>query len=278
MMKKIFLIFTAFLIANPIFADTIKFVQVSDVHFPQRDYLSYEGRDLSFAITNYEKAIKQINSDKDIQAVFFTGDFTDRSLEEVYLDFFKTTKKLNKNYYLAFGNHDVNSVNGLNKLDAISLIKKKTENFKNNGNYTVNLDEKIIAIILDGALDTEMSAMGKYSNKTLNWLDEELKMNKDKLIIIFQHFPIVAPEKDKKYINSHKTINKWKYSRIIKKYNNILFIASGHYHVAGDFEKYGTKHFSTPALFQTPSFYREFNIDYNKNQINKIESKLIEIK
>ena len=278
MLKKFLLTLFAFCLINSANADTLSLIQISDVHFPKRDYLGYEGRDLSLAIPNYERAIKQINSDKEIEAVFFTGDFTDRSLEEVYIDFFKTTKNLKKKYYLAFGNHDVNSIAGFNKEQAISFLKDNTDNFKNNGSYVVELNKNIVAIVLDGAFDVEMSARGEYTKNTLKWLKEELDKNKDKFVIIFQHFPIVEPEKDSLYINTHRVKNKWRYTKLIKKYDNILFIASGHYHVAGEFEKYGTKHYSTPALFLTPSYYRKYTIDYKENNINKIETELVEIK
>lgn len=278
MLKKI--LFTIFVlcfikVAN---ADTLSIVQVSDVHFPKRDYLAYEGRDLSLAISNYEKTIKHINDDRNVEAVFFTGDFTDRSLKEVYIDFFKTTKKLNKEYHLALGNHDVNSIAGLNKEEAISFLKENTNDFKNEGSYVVELNKNFIAIVLDGSFDFEMSARGEYSKKTLKWLKQQLDSNKDKFIIIFQHFPIVEPKKDSLYVNTHRIKNKWRYTKLIKKYDNIVFIASGHYHVAGEFEKYGTKHYSTPALFLKPSYYRKFTIDYDSNKINKIETKLVEIK
>lgn len=278
MIKKLIPILFSIFLMNTSFADTIKIVQISDVHYPKKDYLSYEGRDLSNAIPNYKKAIKQINSDKEIKAVFFTGDFTDRSLEEVYKNFFNETKSLNKNYYLAFGNHDVNSINGFNKEKAIDFITKETRNFQNRGNYSVKLSDDFIAIVLDGAFDVEMSARGEYSKKTIKWLKKELESYKDKFVMIFQHFPIVEPQKDSLYINTHRVKNKWRYINLIKRYDNILFIASGHYHTTGEFKKYKTNHYSTPALFLTPSYYREFKIDYNNDKIEKITTELVEIK
>ena len=266
MLRKLLLTIFAYCIIVSANAETLNLIQISDVHYPKKDYLSYEGRDLSNSVPNYKKAIKQINADNEINAVFFTGDFTDRSLEEVYIDFFKTTKDLNKKYYLAFGNHDVNSIAGFNKKQALSFLKENTNYFENEGNYVVELNKKFIAIVLDGSFDVEMSARGEYTKKTLKWLKNELDKNRDKNILIFQHFPIVEPEKDSLYINTHRIKNKWRYTKLIKKYDNILFIASGHYHVAGEFKKYGTKHYSTPALFLTPSYYRKFTIDYDKGR------------
>ena len=68
-------------------AETFKFAQVTDVHYPKTGVAGYEGRSFDFAIKNYNKAIDMINN-SDIEYVFFTGDIVDKSFKEVFDDFF----------------------------------------------------------------------------------------------------------------------------------------------------------------------------------------------
>ena len=233
-------------VSNIALADTLKFAQITDVHTSDTD-VTYSGRNLSKNQINLQNAVSAINADDSIQYVFFTGDSVDKSQKKLYEKFFQNANKLNKPYYMAFGNHDVNYGNELNKKQALEIIKQNSYAHQDSNNYT---------------------------KETLNWLKKTLKENKDKNVIVFQHFAVVPPAKESNYSHKHNIINKNELVRVLKKYNNVVVVSSGHYHVKGEFDKYGMKHYSTPALFLTPSYYRITQIDYNGNHINKINSEL----
>ena len=96
-MKKIlFLLLGFLLLSNIAFADTLTFVQISDVHIPQKDVIKYEGRSIANAESNFKRAISAINDKEEIEYVFFTGDSVDRSNKEVYIRFFELVSNLNK--------------------------------------------------------------------------------------------------------------------------------------------------------------------------------------
>ena len=88
---------------------------------------------------------------------------------------------------------------------------------------------------------------------------------------------MLEPVKDSAFVNKHSTRKKGKYIRLLKKYKNIILIASGHYHVSSECEKYGVMHYSTSALFLKDSYYRVFEIDYDDGKINSIKTKLIRV-
>ena len=113
--------------------------------------------------------------------------------------------------------------------------------------------------------------------QTIKWFEDIINQHPDKYIIVFQHFPIVEPAKDNSFVNKHTTKHKRAYLKLLKNSPNIILISSGHYHIAGEFEKYGCKHFSTPALFLKDAYYRTVNIDYNKNEINSITTELVKL-
>lgn len=277
-MQKIIYSFLFFIfLVFPSFADTLHFVQIADVHYPKKNFLYYGNRDLSNAVDNYTKAINYINSQNNIEFVFYTGDYVDRSLKEVYDDFFALTKKINKPYYFCLGNHEVNTPFGLNKMEAVDYTRQMTSSYSSGANYFVNLNENFIAVMLDGTHDEKICARGNYKKNTLKWLEKVLVDNIDKNVLIFQHFPIIEPAEDKFYIHSHKTRNKKSYFKLLKKYPNVKIIVSGHFHKKGEFEKDNVLHFSTPALFEKPAYIRYFEIDYDGKSINSIKSRLIKL-
>ena len=123
-----------------------------------------------------------------------------------------------------------------------------------------------------------MDAQGYYSKNTLKWLEKILKENPNKQFLIFQHFPLFEPVKDSAYVHKHSTRKKGNYIKLLKKYKNVVLIASGHYHVSCEKVKYGVKHYSTSALFLEDSYYRVFEIDHDNGKINSIKSNLIQVK
>ena len=277
-MRKILFTLLALLFFNSyVNAKTLKFAHVTDVHYPKTGIAGYEGRRFDFAIKNYNKTIDMINN-SEIEYVFFTGDIVDKSFKEVFDDFFNTTSKLNKKYYISLGNHDSNSTNGFTKVDTLEYLKNNTPYHQNAASHYAVLNGNFIAIMLDGSNDIKMDAQGFYSKETLKWLEKILKENPNKQFLIFQHFPLFEPVKNSAYVHKHSTRKKGNYIKLLKKYKNVVLIASGHYHVSCEKEKYGVKHYSTPALFLEDSYYRVFEIDHDNGKINSIKSNLIQVK
>ena len=277
-MKKIIFTLLALILFNSYAnAETFRFAQVTDVHYPKTGITGYEDRNFDFAIKNYIKAIDMINK-SDVEYVIFTGDIVDKSYKDVFDDFFNATSKLNKKYYISLGNHDSNSTNGFTKEDTLEYLKNKTPYQQKSANYYVVLNENFIAVMLDGSKVFEMDAQGFYSKQTIKWLEKILKENPNKQFLIFQHFPLLEPVKDSAYVNKHSTRKKGNYIKLLKKYKNIVLIASGHYHVSCEKEKYGVKHYSTSALFLEDSYYRVFEIDFDNGKINYIKTNLIQVK
>lgn len=276
-MKKILFVLAFLLFLNSYAcSEILKFAQVTDVHYPKAGIMGYEGRSLNFAVINYNKTIEMINN-SDVDYVFFTGDIVDKSFKEVYDEFLSDTAKLNKKYYISLGNHDSNSPNGFTKKDTVAYLKRNTPYHQNDASYYVLLDEYFIAVMLDGTNDTKIDSRGFYSKKTLSWLEGLLKENSNKMFLIFQHFPLLEPVKDSEYVNKHSTRKKSDYIRLLKKYKNIVLIASGHYHVSCEKDKYGVKHYSTPALFLEESYYRVVEIEHESGKINNINTHLVRI-
>ncbi len=116
LMKKniILTILSILLLQNTVFANVIKFVQVTDSHFIAKN---------EYRTEVLQETVNSINKEKDISFVVFTGDNLDSPKEEYLPDFVKIINKLNVPYYIVIGNHDVFKQNGLSKTHYLEIIK-----------------------------------------------------------------------------------------------------------------------------------------------------------
>ena len=145
MIKKIFLTIILLILVQTIAsANSIKFVQVTDSHYIAGD---------KYRTETLQNAVQNINDEKDIAFVVFTGDNIDSPKEEYLPDFVKTINKLKVPYYLVIGNHDVFKNNGLSKKHYLEVVKAnncfykyKTPNyvFKKNGFVFIVIDRKSV--------------------------------------------------------------------------------------------------------------------------------------
>lgn len=265
MIKKIFLtIITLLFIQTITNAATIKFVQVTDSHYIANN--QYRSEIL-------QKAINNINDEKDAAFVVFTGDNIDSPKEEYLPGFVKTINKLKIPYYLVIGNHDVFKNNGLSKKHYLEIVKDnncfykyKTPNyvFKKNG---------FVFIVLDGAKEIIPGSNGYYKENTLKWLDKQLTKYKNNPVIIFQHFPVVMA----KEIPSHSVYKKENYLDVIDKHDNVISVVAGHLHTNGEVMRNGVYHISSPTLIGEPPVYKVITVVTTKGFSPMIYTELKEV-
>ena len=254
-MKKAFLtLFFIFLVqtASMAFESSIRFVQVTDVHFDAEN---------PNKVKILEETVKDINSLKDISFVVFTGDNLNNPEREDLDDFIKIINKLDAPYYLVLGNHDVAKSKKLSKEQYAEIVhannllwlrKKWNYTFKKKGNTF---------IVVDGAKEVIPGPVGYYRADTLEWLDKQLSKNHNRPVVIFQHYPVVdAPEFNGARLKTHKTYQPEKYFEVLNKHNNVLAVISGHFHINSETMQNGVYHISTPTLLRTPPVYKIIDI------------------
>jgi predicted phosphodiesterase len=252
-MKKFLLIIFAMLVltVGQAFAENIKFIQVTDVHL--NDNNEYSKKVL-------ESAVEDINNQQGISFVVFTGDNIGSPREENLRSFLRLVSKLNVPYYIVLGNHDVYKSNGLSKVRYFELVKshkflfhqrKPNYKFKKNG---------FVFLLVDGAKEVIPGTVGYYRKDTLDWVEKELRKNKRKDVVIFQHFPVEYPEISESRIKSHKTYKVEEYQALLEKHTNVLAVVSGHFHVNSENMKNGVYHITSPALLMLPHSYKVIDI------------------
>lgn len=263
-----FLILMCFLLSfsTSVFAEQLKFVQVTDVHLSLNGS-NYQGRDLEHSLKILQTAIESINKLQDINFVVFSGDNIDTSNRDDLVKFLETVKTLNKPYYISIGDHDIFKSGGLTKSEYIETVKKYNKNQKSNDTYYYFFPNKdFIVIVMDGVLSgTITSSHGGYSEEDLEWLDEVLTKNNNKKAIIVQHFPLIEPYESK----THRVRNPEEYFNLLSNHKNVIALISGHYH-GGDKVTLQDEiyHISSPALVNSPdNKYRIIEINYDHDSL-----------
>ena len=236
----------------------LHFVQISDTHL-QYSYVKDAERLLGSSEKLLKDEVEQINKIDDLDFVLATGDLVDVPDEKLIDKFIEITISLRYPLYVLLGNHDVSVNGGLGKKGFI----KKFYNLDNPTSFTNKVpyysfspNDKFTFICLDGTTDKVVSANGQIEDeKQFSWLKDELEKNRDKFVILAQHFPLIEPFKSE----SHRFLepDRTKLLDIINSYKNIIGIFSGHYHAAR-LQKIKNKiHNSCPATVQYPNAFRE---------------------
>lgn len=252
----IFTIFLCLLTGFSVSAKEVKFVQITDSHYSQTAQ-EYVKRDVEHSQTYLEKAIFDINTIPDLDFVAFTGDNIDTANSKDLVSFLKIANKLKVPYYVVIGNHEVFQSQHFDKVEYMKTVSKYSKNCRTRKANYVFRKNGFVFIVVDGAKEVIPGPAGYFKKDTLKWLDKQLRINKNKDVVIFQHFPIVPPY----YNRTHATYNVAEYEAVLKKYTNVVSIISGHYHGNGEKMVDGVYHISTPALVEPPHNFKVIEIE-----------------
>lgn len=266
---KILIIAFALLINTKTYAQELKFIQITDSHFSSSKE-EYTQREVETSKNTLEKTVKDINSISDVDFVVFTGDNIDTANEPDLKQFLSIANKLKVPYYMVIGNHEVFKSQNFSKKEYMKTVRKYAQNCKPSKPNYVFEKKGIVFLVVDGAKEVIPGPAGYFKKDTLNWLDKQLTNYKNSKVVIFQHFPIVAP-----YWNrTHTTYNPEAYENVLKKHTNVIAIFSGHYHANAEVQKDGIYHVSTPALVESPHNYKIVEIAGNNKKGYQIYTQL----
>ncbi len=243
-MKRFLSLFFAFLFClTTAQAKDLRFVQVSDARF------SNDSNNI------FQKTIEDINKQKDVEFVVFTGDNIAKPSPEILESFLEEAKKLNCPFYIALGDKDVNKLKSMSKADYFKIVRKNVRKYKQEKPNYVFEKNGLIFVIADGSKEVIPSTNGYYKDDVLNWLDTELAKYPNNNVIILQHFPIIPPT-DKETYYTYKPEN---YMAVLAKHKNVKAIISGHFGVNSEKNILGITHITTSGS----PYYRVIDVlDY----------------
>ena len=271
-MKKIlltFLFLILFQLGSFAFTGNIKFIQVTDVHFTA-------GKEHQEILL--KNMVEDINSQKDISFVIFTGDNIDNPDENSLIGLMKIIRKLKVPYYIVLGNHDVFKSKNMSKERYAEIVREYNPLWlRKKWSYTFH-KKGYTFIVVDGSKEIIPGPVGYFRADTLAWLDKQLTKNRRHPVVIFQHYPILdSPEFGSARLKTHRTYQPEKYFEVLNKHDNVLAIVSGHFHVNSEIMKDGIYHISTPTLIGSLHSYKIIDIVSQKGFSPIIYTQLKEV-
>lgn len=252
-----------FISGQPSFSGTIKFAQVSDIHFSTvREDNGYKL--LSKTKPLLEDAISQINKEKNIDFVMITGDGTDRPDKQSLYDLMKVLNTLNYPWYCVLGNHDTVTDGFLTKTNWLKIVTEQNPYMQFDSTYySFKPKSGYRVIVMDGAKNKGISSNGIIPQEQLTWLDSILAKSKKDTILIFIHFPLLPPFDSP----NHEILNAKEFKSVLNKYNMPIAIFSGHYHMTKITKHGNILHVSTPSLAGYPNAFRVIQVNNKRNQV-----------
>lgn len=246
------------------FANVVRFAQVTDVHYREDNEYSKEV---------LKETVKQINDEKNISFVVFTGDNIDSPKPEYLPGFIKTIKKLKVPFYLVIGNHDVFKNGGLSKTEYFDVVKANCILYRYNRPNFVFKNNGFVFITVDGAKEVIPGPNGYYKQDTLNWLEKQLNKYKRNPVIIFQHFPLITDTE----VKSHEVFKKEQYLELLDKHDNVISVVAGHLHTNSEKMRNGVYHVTSPSLLVEPHLYKVISITTTKGFSPMIYTEMKEV-
>ena len=186
--------------------------------------------------------------------VIFLGNNISKAEKYDLVMFSKIINKINKPVYTEIGKRDIQRVKGLDKKEYYRVLNKYSKNKISKVPSVKKLDG-FVFIFMDGINETIPMPKGYFKDKELIWLESTLEKNKDKNVILIQHFPGYTGKEE-----NDTLYNQEPYNRLLSKYGNIKAVISGH--INSDFEgedENGIKHISVPSL-SSAGEYKVINI------------------
>ena len=264
---KFVLVFIFIFAANlSAFAKNTTVTIISDTHIKS----DKQNNKMTPSIDKLIKAVNQANADTS-SCVVFLGDNVQGANKHDITMFAKIIKRLKKPYYVIVGNRDISRTKGLTKKEYFEVLNKFCSN-KIDTLPTYKKHEDLIFVFLSGANETFPSYKGYYKSNELAFLDETLTKFEDKKVIIFQHFPVIAPKDDE----ARQTVKPELYLDVLSRHKNVLAVVSGHYHAEGISEHNNVKHISVAGLSQNGE-YEQIKIFKNKNGTYSITTKILNV-
>lgn len=230
MKKLLSLFFTSLMFVSAVQAKDLRFVQVTDVRY------SHEDKDSPLT-----KIVNDINKQKNVEFVVFTGDNINKPTPYDLEGFLKEAKKLNRPFYIVIGDKDVNKLKHMSKVEYVKAINKQVKKYKpEKPNYTFEKDG-VVFIVVDGAKDVIPGTNGYYRDDVLEWLEGELTKYQKNNVVILQHFPIIPPSQKESYYTFKPEL----YMQVLAKHKNVKAVVSGHFGVNSEKTIYGVRHITT---------------------------------
>lgn len=230
-MKKVLFICLMLIVSSiASYATEVKFIQVDSVK-----YSPVSNQSVSY----FDNLVKDINKQKGVNFVIFSGDNIAYSDKQALKAFLKHANKLHAPYYIALGHKDLNKKKGLSKEAYMKLVHRHSILRSESPNYVFS-KKGVTFIVADGAKEFIATPFGYYRENVIDWVDKELTKYKKQKVVIIQHFPVYPPADQEAYY----TYKADEYMKVLSQHDNVIAVVSG-FKINSEKDVNGVKHIAT---------------------------------
>jgi Icc protein len=239
------------------------FAHITDLHLDVKGESSWQYREKSVPL--FIDALRQVGRLPKLKFLVFGGDqihYGPRDSES--LDVFqKWTAQLDMPIYILLGNTEVSPITGVSKLNRDDYLKAWTGNGLLPGHSSWAFDPVKNVRVIGFDVTVDGKPYGEASAQELKWLEDELKANRSKkLIIVFTHqllMPTTPRDTSHEWsfwmVKNHALVRE-----VIGSHPNVRLVVSGHHH-ASKVETAGrVTYVSDPAVVTYPCAFRAFSV------------------
>ena len=261
----------------------LKICVFSDIHYiDEKPEWKVNRKLVEYAEPLTDKIIDKVNNEIKPDICINLGDMIqssknkERDLENLK-HIWKKLQGFNVPFYTLIGNHELKSVDSNEEIMEVLGYENATYGIEINGYH-------LLFIGTDVNKEDEKYKTQYVSDKDLAWIEEDLKVNSDKKIIVFSHFGIAEDEmKGNFYYNKNPEggmiVNREKLKEILHKHKNILSVFCGHQHWTKAIRENGVPYYMLGALTENMNWDGVpdgvyFDVDVNEEVVRVREEHL----
>lgn len=249
---------------TPVKAPTpvLKFAVIADPHYmrngPDTSWLMF--KESPYLL---EDALRQINELGGVQFILLTGDVMGNTQTQQWADFYKTVFQQTRiPLYVGLGPQDIGPGGKAATLRAIKQHATRGFTLPNKGYYSFSPTPQARFLVLDSTPDPATNPApttnGFISGEQLAWVKKQLEAEKDRMVFIVTHVPVVEP-----FSSPARRLREPDASKllgVLEGAPRVTAVLSGHYHAAKRTRRNGIEHIATPALVEYPNAFRVITV------------------
>ena len=241
------------------------FAHITDLHLDVRGVSNWQHREKSVPL--FIDALRQLQRlpKPKLKFVVFGGDQIHYGANDKdSLDVFqKWTAHLDVPYYILLGNTEVSPVGSASKLKREDYLKAWAGKGLKPGQSSWAFDPVKGVRVIGFDVTVDGKPHGDADPVRLKWLEDELKANKSKkLIMVFTHQLLMpttpkdtTPEWSLWMVKNHEKVRS-----VLEQYPNVRLVVSGHHHVSKVVTAGRITYVSDPAIVTYPCAFRAFTV------------------
>lgn len=240
------------------------FAHITDLHLDVRGESNWQYREKS--VTMFIDALRQLIRLPRLKFVVFGGDqihYGPRDRESLAVFQEWTTKHLSMPYYILLGNTEVSPVSGVSKLTKEDFLKAWNGNGLRPGRSSWAFDPVRGVRVIGFDVTVDGKPHGEADPEDLTWLENELKTNRSKkLIIVFTHQLLLpttpkdtTPEWSLWMVKNHEKVR-----AVLSRFPNVRLVVSGHHHASKVETEGRITYVADPSIVTYPCAFRAFTV------------------